>query len=225
MPTEIQMLETIELGNIDQAQHSVIWLHGLGADGNDFVSLVPELKLPSLERIHFVFPHAPVRPVTLNGGMPMRAWFDIYDLNRSGPVDEAGIQEAVASIHQLIDHEIAQGIKPEHIILTGFSQGGSIALLSGITYPKRLAGLVGLSTFLRQPQNFEDWRQPQNQDTPIFLAHGSQDPIITLQYGEDTAALLKNLGYTTEFHTYPMAHSVCFEEIKDLSRWLQQHLK
>lgn len=221
MDPTIKTLKAVELGQYDRAQYSIIWLHGLGADGHDFVSLVPELGLPNLDSIHFIFPHAPVRPVSLNGGMPMRAWFDLYNLDESGPIDEAGIDEAVASIHRLIDKEIERGIKPENIILAGFSQGGYIALLSGLFYPQRLGGLIGLSTFLWQPRDFEQRRLPNNQQTPIFLAHGRHDTLVPLKYGENTATLLKAKGYDLKFHVYPMAHTVCLEEISALSLWLQ----
>lgn len=224
MTSYIKVLKTVELGNYEQAEYSIIWLHGLGADGHDFVPLVPELGLPNLQKIHFVFPHAPVRPVTLNAGMSMRAWFDIYSLDRSGPIDETGINKAVDWIHQLIADEIQHGIKPENIFLAGFSQGGYVALLSGLFYPQRLAGLIGLSTFLWQPQDYLQRRHPNNQNTPIFLAHGDYDPIVPFKAGEHTATLLKSEGYDVSFQAYPMAHSVCQEEVKALSLWLQQRL-
>lgn len=222
MDSTVDTLSTVELGDLDHAQYSIIWLHGLGADGHDFVSLVPELDLPKLTKIHFVFPHAPIRPVTINGGMAMPAWFDIYNLDKSGPIDEEGIRSAVAAIHRLIDREIAQGIRPENIILAGFSQGGCIALLSGLFYPQRLGGVIGLSTFLWKIPDFDQHRQAANQETPIFLAHGSSDPIVPLALGEQTALLLKNAGYPVSLYTYPMAHSVCREEIRAISLWLQE---
>lgn len=220
MKSNTSSLQTVELGSADQADFSIIWLHGLGADGNDFVPLVPELKLPNTDRIHFVFPHAPIRPITFYGGTPLRAWFDIFNLSESGPFDEAGINEAVASIHQLIQCEIDRGIEPEKIILAGFSQGGYIALLSGLYFPKKLAGIIGLSTFLWQTSNFEN--RMQNHSMPIYIAHGSFDPLVPLSYGEHTTAYLKNSGYEVNFHTYPMAHTVCLEEIESLSTWLKK---
>lgn len=221
MTTDIKTLKAVELGDYEQAEYSVIWLHGLGADGNDFVSLVPELRLPEPQKFRFVFPHAPVRAVTMNYGLSMPAWFDIYTLNRSGPIDEAGINKAIAEIHRLIDREIAHGIKAENIFLAGFSQGGYIALLSGLFYPQRLAGLIGLSTFLWQPKDHEQRRSASNQQTPIFIAHGSQDTLVPFKSGENTAETLKAEGYDVSFHSYPMAHSVCLEEINALSQWLQ----
>ncbi|MBX9587031.1 MAG: dienelactone hydrolase family protein [Gammaproteobacteria bacterium] len=224
MVSTTEILNTVELGAADTAQYSVIWLHGLGADGNDFVPIIPELRLPNIEKIHFVFPHAPIRPVSLYGDMPMRAWFDIYNLSESGPFDVTGINEAIASIHQLIQREIDQGIPSEKIILAGFSQGGFIALLSGLFFPERIAGLIGLSTFLWNTPDFEERLQPQNQRTPIYIAHGSADSLLPLKYGEHAATHLKNSGYDVSFHTYPMAHTVCFEEIESLSFWLQKIL-
>jgi phospholipase/carboxylesterase len=222
METESKALKTVELGHYDEAEYSMIWLHGLGADGNDFVSIIPELKLPDLNKFHFVFPHAPVRPLSLNAGMPMRAWFDLYSLDESGPIDEEGIQEAIKSIHHLIDIEIQHGIKPEKIFLAGFSQGGYIALLSGLFYPKSLAGLIGLSTFIWQTKDFEQRLHLDNQHTPIFLAHGRHDPLVPLKYGEHTDTLLKSKGYNLSLHIYPMAHTVCEQEIKDLSLWISR---
>ncbi len=224
MVSNTEILNTVELGTADTAQYSIIWLHGLGADGNDFVSIIPELRMPNIDQIHFVFPHAPIRPITLNGGMPMRAWFDIYNLKESGPFDEAGINEAITSIHQLIQREIDQGIPSEKIILAGFSQGGYIALVSGLFFPERLGGLIGLSTFLWNMPDFEKRIQSQNQHTPIYLAHGSVDPVVPFKFGEHTATHLKNSGYDVTFHTYDMAHTVCFEEIESLSFWLQKIL-
>ncbi len=218
----MELLKSVELGKANNAEYSIIWLHGLGADGNDFASIVPELKLPISKKIHFVFPHAPIRPVTLNGGLSMRAWFDIYNLNESGPFDESGINEAVTSIHQLIQQEINNGVTPDKIILAGFSQGGYIALLSGLFYPERLGGIIGLSTFLWHTQDFDQRRQPQNQHIPIFLAHGSFDPLLPLKFGQHTATFLENSGHKVDFYTYPMAHTVCLEEIASLSSWLHK---
>jgi phospholipase/carboxylesterase len=155
----------------------------------------------------------------------MRAWFDLYNLTEAGPFDEVGILESVAAIHQLIEREIAQGIKAENIILAGFSQGGYIALLGGLFYPERLGGIIGLSTFLWRTPSFDERRHPNNQKTPIFLAHGTYDSIVPLKYGEHSVAQLKNDGYEVSFHTYPMAHTVCLEEIETLSRWLQGRLR
>ncbi len=221
MISNTELLKTVELGTAEKAKYSIIWLHGLGADGNDFAPIVPDLELPNTDQIHFVFPHAPIRPVTFNGGIPMRAWFDIYNLSESGPFDEAGINEAINSVHQLIQREINNGIPADKIILAGFSQGGYIALLSGLFFSQRLAGIIGLSTFLWHTHDFEQRLQSENQHTPIFLAHGSYDPLVLLRFGEHTATYLKNNGYDVNFYTYPMPHTVCLEEIKALSIWLQ----
>lgn len=224
MITAMNTLETVELGNAGDAEYSVIWLHGLGADGHDFVPLVPQLRLPAAKKIHFVFPHAPFRRVTINGGRSMRAWFDIANINLSGNVDEAGIAESIASVHHLIELEIEQGIPAENIFIAGFSQGGYIAVLSGLFYPQPLAGIIGLSTFLWQTPQFDEHRQTANQTTPIFIAHGIQDNLVPYQAGENTARLLKERGYEVTFNSYKMGHSVCAEETAAISQWLQQHL-
>ncbi len=224
MATEVDSLETVELGDPATADYSIIWLHGLGADGHDFVSLVPQLNLPASPQIRFVFPHAPVRPVTVNGGYPMRAWFDIADLTFSEDIDEAGITDAISAVHQLIDQEIAHGIPSENIFLAGFSQGGFIALLSGLFCPKQLAGLISLSSFLWRPPQFDQQRQPINQKTPILIAHGSQDDIVPFKSGETSAQLLESYGYEVSFNHYPMGHAVCRDETTAISKWLQQHL-
>lgn len=215
-------LKTVEIGRADQAHYSIIWLHGLGADGNDFVPIAPELKLPQDTKIHFVFPHAPIRPVSLNSGMPMRAWFDLYTLDETGMCDVEGIYEAIANIHQLIDNEIEAGIPSNRIFLAGFSQGGYTALLSGLFYPKKLGGLIGLSTFLWKPEDFEKRLEPANKTTPIFLAHGKNDALLPLHYGDNAAHFFKSEGYNVDYHIYSMAHTVCSEEIEALSRWLQR---
>lgn len=224
MITAINTLDTVELGNSGEADYSVIWLHGLGADGHDFVPLVPELRLPASKKIHFIFPHAPTRRVTINGGRSMHAWFDIADLTFSGNVDEAGIAESIASVHQLIDQEIEQGIPAENIFIAGFSQGGYIALLSGLFYPQRLGGIIGLSTFLWQTPHFDEHRQAVNQNTPIFLAHGTQDSGVPYKAGENAARILNERGYEVTFNSYKMGHTVCNEETAAISQWLQQHL-
>jgi len=223
MISAMNTLETVELGRSEEAQYSVIWLHGLGADGHDFVPLVPELRLPTSKKMHFIFPHAPYRKVTMYEGRPLRAWFDITNLNFSGDVDEAGIAESIAGVNQLIEQEIAQGIPAKNIFIAGFSQGGYIALLSGLFYPQQLAGIIGLSTFLWQTPQFDNHRQAANQTTPILIAHGTQDYLVPYQAGENAVRILNERGYDVTFQSYKMGHAVCNEETAAISHWLQQY--
>lgn len=203
---------------------SVIWLHGLGADGHDFEPIVPELNLPAGLPLRFVFPHAPVRPVTINGGVAMRAWYDIISLDRQGPVDAEGIVASSQILHDLIDTELERGIETARIVVAGFSQGGAIALHTALRYPARLAGLMALSTYLPLPERFakEVSEAPGCGDTalPIFMAHGRFDPMLPMHLGTDSARLLEAAGFQVEWHDYPMAHAVCAEEIADIRRWL-----
>lgn len=218
------MLETIEIEPRNEHRASVIWLHGLGADGNDFVPIVPELKLPETAGIRFVFPHAPVRPVAINAGMPTRAWFDIFGLNASAPQDEAGIEASRKQTEQLIAAERERGIPANRIVLAGFSQGGAIALHTGLRHAGRLAGIMGLSTYLPLAENLSEQANPDNSVVPVFMAHGSLDPVLPQQLGEASRDHLKQLGYPVEWHSYAMQHQVCLEEIRDIGVWLQQQL-
>lgn len=218
-------LETVEIETGNSAvAGSVIWLHGLGADGHDFEPIVPELRLPDALPLRFVFPHAPVRPVTLNGGMSMRAWFDIYSLDREGPADEAGIRASGEQLDQLIRREQQRGIDSRRIVVAGFSQGGAIALHSALRFPARLAGLMVLSSYLPMQSAFRaevvDSQPAVNRDLPIFAAHGSFDPVLPMQWGRASADLLLESGFSVEWHEYPMAHAVCAEEIDDIRKWL-----
>jgi phospholipase/carboxylesterase len=216
--------ETVELETGQNPSGSVIWLHGLGADGHDFEAIVPELRLPESLSLRFVFPHAPVRPVTINGGMSMRAWYDIVSLDRDGPVDETGIRDSGEILKTLIAREQERGIEARKIIVAGFSQGGAIALHVALRYPERLAGLMALSTYLplRSSFNVEVIDNPAaaNRDIPIFMAHGTFDPMLPLQLGRNSADLLIESGLSVEWHDYPMAHAVCAEEIHDIRAWL-----
>jgi phospholipase/carboxylesterase len=200
---------------------SIIWLHGLGADGHDFESIVPELALN--KAIRFVFPHAPVRPVTLNGGMLMRAWYDLSAIGRERPRDDAGIEESRQIVNQLISREKARGIESHHIIVAGFSQGGAIALYAGLHYPEPLGGIVGLSTYLHTADSL-DKATEANANTPIFMAHGTRDPVVELAVGERSRDILNAQGYSIDWHTYPMPHTICPEEIAALRHWLMQRL-
>lgn len=197
---------------------SVIWLHGLGADGHDFEPIVPELRLPEALGLRFVFPHAPVRPVTLNGGMSMRAWFDILTLDRDGPADETGIRASASILDQLIAREQERGIATDKIVVAGFSQGGAIALYGGLRSTPKLAGIMALSTYLPIGSTFEN--EAAASDIPIFMAHGVLDPVLPMTLGREAADRLIAHGFEIEWHDYPMAHSVCIEEINDIRTWL-----
>ena len=201
---------------------AVIWLHGLGADGHDFEPLVPELVRPGERALRFVFPHAPIRPVTLNGGFAMRAWYDIVALDRRGPEDEAGIRASVATVEALIRRENERGIRSERIVLAGFSQGGAMALFVGIRYPEKLAGVMGLSCYLLHAARLAAERHAANQATPMFLAHGKEDPVVLPALGEEARRLLEGAGYAVEWHTYNMPHSVCPQEVADIATWLRR---
>ena len=203
---------------------SVIWLHGLGADGHDFEPIVPELVRPGERALRFVFPHAPVRPVTLNGGYPMRAWYDITALDRGAAQDEAGIRASQQAITTLIRRENERGIATDHIVLAGFSQGGAMALYAGPRYPQKLAGIMGLSCYLLQAARLAAERTAANQSTPLFIAHGIQDPVIAAALGEEASRQLQTAGYAVEWHTYSMPHSVSPQEVADIAAWLRRVL-
>jgi phospholipase/carboxylesterase len=203
---------------------AVIWLHGLGADGHDFEPIVPELVLPGERALRFVFPHAPIRPVTLNGGYAMRAWYDISALDRRAPEDESGIHASQAAIETLVRRENSRGISSARIVLAGFSQGGAMALFTGTRYPEKLAGIIGLSCYQLLAARFTAERSPANQVTPVFLAHGTQDPVVAPALGEECRRQLQATGYSVEWHTYDMPHSVCPQEIADIGAFLRRVL-
>jgi phospholipase/carboxylesterase len=221
-------LETIEIESGDKPAAAVIWMHGLGADGNDFVPIVHELELSGAPAIRFVFPHAPMQPVSINNGHVMRAWYDVKwgDLEgRSKQADEAGVRASQRAIEALIDREVSRGIVAEKILLAGFSQGGAIALHAGLRYSKKLAGVMALSTYLPLPESFPSEATQDNRATPIFLAHGMQDNVVPYEMGLRSRQLLEQQGYDVEWHEYPMAHSVALEEINDIGVWLRKVLK
>jgi phospholipase/carboxylesterase len=213
--------EAVEIETGANPTAAVIWLHGLGADGHDFEPIVPELVRPGERALRFVFPHAPIRPVTLNGGYAMRAWYDIVSLERRGPEDESGIRGSQAAIDTLIRRENARGIATGRIVLAGFSQGGAMALFAGTRYGEKLAGIMGLSCYLLLAARFAAERGAANQSTPIFLAHGTQDPIVAPVLGEQARATLEAAGYSVEWHAYAMPHSVCPQEVADIAQWLR----
>jgi phospholipase/carboxylesterase len=220
----MQIPETVEVNTGADPVGCVIWLHGLGADGHDFEPIVPELGLPDTLPLRFVFPHAPTRPVTINGGMSMRAWYDILSLDKEGPADEDGIRDSSDLLDALIRRELERGMDSARIVLAGFSQGGAIVLHNALRTELKLAGLMALSTYLplRKTLDAEVVNNPQagNTSLPVFMAHGSLDPMIPIEGGRDSADVLETLGYSVEWHDYPMAHAVCPQEIADISRWL-----
>ncbi len=211
-------MDAVEIETGSPPQAAVIWLHGLGADGHDFESIVPELRLK--QAVRFVFPHAPVQPVTINQGMRMRAWYDIFQFG-GGREDDRGIRASQALIVKLIEE---QPVPPEKIVLAGFSQGGAIALQTALRYPKKLAGIMALSTYLPLAATLAAERSAANAQTPIFMAHGQYDDIIPIRRAEDSRNFLQKLGYRIEWHDYPMPHSVCGEEIGHIASFLTKLL-
>lgn len=212
------MLELIEVESQENPTGSVIWLHGLGADGHDFEPIVPELRLPKDLGLRFIFPHAPVRPVTINGGASMRAWYDIFTLDRDGPLDEAGITASNQSVVALIEREHERGMPYDRIVLAGFSQGGAIAAHTALTFGQSLAGLMVLSAYL--PLQDLTAAEVQANTIPIFMAHGIFDPVLPMALGKNAHAKISAMGYSVEWHEYPMAHAVCPDEIGDIGNWL-----
>jgi len=208
--------ETVEVVTGEAPVGSVIWLHGLGADGHDFEPIVPELSLPV--PLRFVFPHAPVRPVTVNGGMAMRAWYDIVSLDASGRADAEGVRESTAILDGLIAREQARGIEAGRIVIAGFSMGGAVAINTALHTREKLAGLMALSTYLPLPSALD--ASTASRDLPVFMAHGSFDPMLPMQWGKLSAERLRDAGFAVEWHEYPMAHAVCNEEIRDIRTWL-----
>ena len=216
-----QILDAIEIETAKNPSASVIWMHGLGADGNDFAPIVPALQLP--RAIRFVFPHAPIQPVTINGGMRMRAWYDISDgaIRRE---DEDGVRASQKLIEALMAREKERGVAANRLVLAGFSQGGAIALQAGLRHAERLAGIMALSTYLPIADKLPAEAGKPNRDVPIFMAHGSYDPVIPLARAEQSRGILQSLGYTVEWREYAMPHSVCPEEVADIGAWLAKVL-
>ena len=212
------MLDAIEITTGPKPRLAVLWLHGLGADGHDFEPIVPELGLSV--PVRFVFPHAPVRPVTINGGMAMRAWYDILGFDRRAREDAAGIRASAAAVTELVDREIERGMSSDRIVLAGFSQGGAIALHTALREPRPLGGVLALSTYLPLAATLASERSAVNARLPLFMAHGTDDGVLPLQLAETARGALEALGYAVEWHAYPMAHSVCLEEIGAIGAWL-----
>ncbi|MEI6759402.1 MAG: carboxylesterase [Betaproteobacteria bacterium] len=218
------LLPRVELESAPNPTAAVIWLHGLGADGHDFAGLVPELDLSNCPPIRFVFPHAPSMPVTVNGGYVMPAWYDILGPNLVSQQDAAGIQNSARAIVALIEHEVALGIPADRIVLAGFSQGCAMALHTGLRLPQRLAGIMALSGYLPLADRLGAERQPANAQTPVFMAHGTQDPVVVIARGEASRDALVALGQPVDWRSYPMPHSVHPNEISDISAFLAQVL-
>lgn len=211
-------METLEISGSGQPDSAVIWLHGLGADGYDFAPVVEQLQLPT---VRFILPHAPYRPVTINNNYTMRAWFDLYGLEAGSRQDDTGIREAQDGIETLIRNEQARGIDPARIVLAGFSQGGAIALHTALRYQERLAGVIGLSTYLPLRPLLAAEAHPSNQGIPIFMAHGEYDEVIAIDLARPCAAFMEQQGYAVGWHEYPMPHSVCMQEIDDIRDFLR----
>ncbi|MCK5945185.1 MAG: alpha/beta fold hydrolase [Planctomycetes bacterium] len=215
-----ELLTAVEIDPPGEVRASVVWLHGLGADGHDFAAIVPELSLPDELGVRFVFPHAPAIPVTLNGGMVMPAWYDISEVDLQRRHDEDGVRRSARQVADLLAREHARGVPWNRIVLAGFSQGGAVALFAGLRHPERLAGIVALSTYLVASESLDDERTAANQDVPILQAHGSVDPMVPFVRGEAARDELTQRGYQVEFHAYPMPHSVCPEEIATIREFL-----
>jgi phospholipase/carboxylesterase len=218
-------LECVEVETAAHPCHAVIWLHGLGADGHDFEPIVPQLVRPEWPALRFVFPHAPVTPITLNGGLPMRAWYDIGGFDLSQKQDEPGIRTSIARVEALVAREVERGVPAANIVLIGFSQGGAIALAAGLRHADTLAAIVALSTYLPIAEVTAGERHAANAATPIFMGHGAFDPIVPRYLGERSRDQLRGWGYHVDWHSYPMAHQVCPQEIGDLGDFLGQRLK
>ncbi len=213
----MQPPETVEIESGANPVGSVIWLHGLGADGHDFEPIVPELRLPAELPLRFVFPHAPVRPVTINGGMAMRAWYDIVSLDATGRADADGVRDSTALLEALIDRERERGMDAARIVVAGFSQGGAIAINAALRAEEQLAGLMALSTYIALPGELAE--STASRDLTVFMAHGSFDPMIPMHWGRASADRLIAAGFDVEWHDYPMAHAVCPQEIQDIRAW------
>jgi phospholipase/carboxylesterase len=217
-------LETVEVEPRRPADAAVVWLHGLGADGHDFEPLVDELRLPQTAAVRFVLPHAPVRPVTINGGERMRAWYDIAGFDRRAPQDEAGIRESAAAIEALVSRERERGIAADRIVLAGFSQGGAMALFVAPRTPERLAGAIALSSYLPLGAQLAAEANPANAALPLFIAHGRFDPVVPFAAGEAACQALRAQGYDVDWHSYAMPHSLCAEEVADVREFLLRAL-
>jgi len=213
-------LECVEIQTAPNPRHAVIWLHGLGADGHDFEPIVPQLVRPEWPALRFVFPHAPVKPITLNGGLPMRAWYDIAGFDLAQKQDEPGIRVSIGAVEKLVAREIERGVSVSNLVLAGFSQGGAIALAAGLRHAQKIAAIVALSTYLPIADRTTAERHAANAATPIFMGHGAFDPVVPQVLGERSRDQLRAWGCVVDWHSYPMAHQVCAQEIADLADFL-----
>ncbi|AKE51069.1 alpha/beta hydrolase [Kangiella geojedonensis] len=218
------LLPCVNVEPTSEHKATVIWLHGLGADGHDFEPIVPELKLSPELGVKFIFPHAPVMPVTINGGYEMRAWYDIRDADLANREDKEGVRQSSELVKKIIESEIESGIPSDKIVLAGFSQGGAIALHLATRFDQKLAGIVALSTYLTIPESLSDEKTEANIETPVFMAHGSQDPVVPMQRGQYSAKVLEDNGFRVNWQDYPMAHAVCLEEIQALGQYFNKVL-
>jgi len=222
MPDDL--LDALEVQTAPSPTAAVLWMHGLGADGFDFVDIVPALRVPESLAVRFVFPHAPMQPVTINGGMVMRAWYDIRPDSGVRREDEQGIRQSQKQVEALLAREKARGVAADRLVLAGFSQGGAMALHTGLRHPERLAGIMALSCYLPLADHVAAETSPANRDVPIFMAHGTGDPLIPLARARRGQEILAGLGYDVEWHEYPMPHAVCDAEIRDIGGWLARIL-
>ena len=218
------LLTTVEIEPTSPVRASVIWMHGLGADANDFRPIVPEMRLPAELGIRFVFPNAPIRPVTINGGMRMRAWYDVLTMDLPHREDPDGVYDSERAITALIEREKQRGVPAERMVLAGFSQGGAMALHIGLRYPNQLAGILALSCYIPLADRLSTERHLANQHTPLLVAHGDYDAVIPMRYGQLSIEKLENLGYQPEWRDYSMGHEVCWQEIRDIADWLARVL-
>ena len=220
----MNQLPFVDVPASGEVKAAEVWLHGLGDSGHGFSPIVPELRLPAGHGIRFLFPHAPERPVTINNGFVMRAWYDLKTMDLQNRADEEGVRESAAAVQQLLDKLISEGISSERIILAGFSQGGVIALHLLPRLPYKLAGVMALSTYMCAPDKLKDEANNINKATPVLLAHGTQDPVVPLFAGQQAYHVLKNAGFNTSWHEYRMPHSVCAQEVADISSFIQRNL-
>ena len=218
------LLPYAEVNPSEQHESVVIWLHGLGDSGNGFAPIVPELNLPDDHKIRFVFPHAPIRPVTINNGMPMRAWYDIKTMDFNNRADLEGVLESAHEVERLLNAEIEKGIPAEKIVLAGFSQGGVIAYHLGLRLDKSLAGILALSTYMCKPEQLGNEAHDANRNTPIFVGHGQDDEVVPMSMGKAAFEVLEKNNYQAQWQEYPMQHNVCLQELKDISAWLKERL-
>lgn len=218
------LLPYVEVNPNGEHDAVVIWLHGLGDSGNGFAPIVPELKLPENHKIRFVFPHAPIRPITINNGMPMRAWYDIKSMDFNQRADVEGVLESAEQVEELIQAEMDKGIPSERILLAGFSQGGVIALHLGTRFAKPLAGIIALSTYMSEPEKLASEASGENKSTPVFCAHGQQDDVVPMFLGHAAYKVLEQNGYDVQWKEYVMQHNVCLPQLQDISQWLSARL-